>query len=565
MTALTVRQIFPVAPTINLQPAKPADKIHTDLRTNKLDQLFPDQEEAQAKLLQTNIGNKVLKAGSVFQWDQDFSDVVSPIQIRNADGSTKQHLVGQMPVMHEADIADVQSIAKKAWDHGRGDWPSRRLNERCDIMETFVTRMQSQREIIVQLLMNEICKSRKDAEKEFDRTIEYIWDTIHAARTMHKESSNIDQQGDFLKQESRQPIGVVLSMGPFNYPLNETFTTLIPALLMGNIVIYKPAKYGQMVMQALLDIFADVFPKGVINPISGDGAEIITPLMKSGDIDALAFIGSAGVANLIVKSHPNQNRLKQILGLGAKNPAIVLPDADIDLAVEKCLQGALSYNGQRCTALKNIFVHESIADEFAQKLAKRVEELKIGMPYDEGVNITPLPEKGKTKWMDEFVQDALLKGTQIMNYAGGRHNDSIYVPAVLYPVGPEMMIAQNEQFGPVVPIIPFNDVNDVIEFIATAEDQNGHQYGQQASVFATEHGTVSAMVQMLGRLFARLNINDQSRRGPDQWPFGGRRDSAREELSIEGALYALSMSSPVVVTGDNPANRQLLDLIAKER
>jgi glyceraldehyde-3-phosphate dehydrogenase (NADP+) len=144
-------------------------------------------------------------------------------------------------------------------------------------------------------------------------------------------------------------------MGPFNYPLNETFTILIPALIMVNPVVLKPPKLGVLLFHPLLEVFRDCFPPGVINTIYGHGREIATPLMRTGKIDVLAFIGTSKPADELKKAHPKPHRLRSVLGLEAKNPAIILPGADLDLAAVECFLGSLSFNGQRCSAIKIIF------------------------------------------------------------------------------------------------------------------------------------------------------------------------------------------------------------------
>ena len=173
------------------------------------------------------------------------------------------------------------------------------------------------REEIVKLLMWEIGKNLTDSEKEFDRTVDYILATISSLKDLdHVSSRFIFEQGIFA-QIRRAPLGVVLCMGPFNYPLNETFTTMIPALIMGNTVILKPAKHGILLLRPLLEAFKKCFPKGVVNTIYGEGKVIITPLMKSGLIDVFAFIGSAKVATQFL-CNSKLNRLKTVYGLGAK-------------------------------------------------------------------------------------------------------------------------------------------------------------------------------------------------------------------------------------------------------
>jgi len=162
--------------------------------------------------------------------------------------------------------------------------------------------------------------------------------------------------------------------------------TLIPALIMGNTLVVKPAKYGILLHEPLLHAFAKAFPPGVVNFIYGDGATIIGPIMESGKLDIFAFIGSSRVADILKKLHPSPHRLRSILGLDAKNPAIVMADADLDVAVRESVAGALSFNGQRCTGLKMFFVHKSIADEFLAKFACAIDALPDGNPWEQGAH-----------------------------------------------------------------------------------------------------------------------------------------------------------------------------------
>src|SRR4051794_28962676 len=157
-------------------------------------------------------------------------------------------------------------------------------------------------------------------------------------------------------------------------------------------------------------------------------------LLESGKVNVLTLIGSSKAADHLKKLHPKANRLRAILGLDAKNAAIVLPDADIELAVKECVLGSLSFNGQRCTALKMLIVHSSIVDDFLRRFTAELSKLKIGMPWEKGVNITPLPEPGKTAYMAECVDDALAKGARVVNAGGGSQCDTLFYPAVVYPV-----------------------------------------------------------------------------------------------------------------------------------
>jgi glyceraldehyde-3-phosphate dehydrogenase (NADP+) len=433
-----------------------------------------------------------------------------------------------------------------------------RVAERIAHVERFLARMREQREAVVKLLMWEIGKNLKDSEKEFDRTCDYIVDTIDALKALDRRSSRFELEQGTLGQIRRVPMGVALCMGPYNYPLNETFTTLIPALIMGNTVVFKPAKFGVLLIRPLLEAFRDSFPAGVINVIYGRGRETVSALMASGKIDVFAFIGTHKGAADLKKLHPRPHRLRAALGLDAKNPGIVLPQVDLDNAVEEAVTGALSFNGQRCTALKILFVHEDLLDGFLERFAARVNALKPGMPWEPGVALTPLPEAGKVDYLNRLLDDAVAKGARVINAGGGEAHQSFFQPAVLSPVDSSMRIYHEEQFGPLVPVVPYRDLQEVIDYV-TASD-----YGQQLSIFGNDPQQVGRLVDAFVNQVGRININAQCQRGPDSYPFNGRKNSAEGTLSVHDALRVFSIRT-LVATRFNEANKELVNDIIRDR
>jgi glyceraldehyde-3-phosphate dehydrogenase (NADP+) len=417
--------------------------------------------------------------------------------------------------------------------------------------------MAKKRSEVVNLLMWEIGKSAGDSAKEFDRTIQYCKDTIDSLKDLDRKSSTFEMEEGVIAQIRRAPLGKVLCMGPFNYPLNETYTTLIPALIMGNTVIMKPAKYGVLLHQPLLEAYQKSFPEGVINMVYGDGRAVIGPLMESGSIDSLAFIGSSKVANILQKQHPKPNRLRSVLGLGAKNPGIILKDADLEQAVKECVQGSLSYNGQRCTALKTIFAHEDVVEEFNERFSQAVENLVPGMPWTPNVSLTPLPEDGKIEYLQGLVEDAKKYGAKVINPSGAQTNKSLFFPAVLYPVNKQMKVYSEEQFGPVVPIIPFKNIEEPLQYVRDSD------FGQQASVFGQNSAEIGEIIDNLTNQVSRVNINSQCQRGPDVYPFTGRKDSAEGTLSVSDALRVFSIRS-LVAAKNNTKNVDLIKRILAE-
>ncbi|MFN5557122.1 MAG: aldehyde dehydrogenase family protein, partial [Chryseotalea sp.] len=289
--------------------------------------------------------------GELISWQGDLSPVLSPVCINTGNGY-EQKVIGATPLLTKKEALQALDAAVQAYDKGHGVWPSFTVAERIEHVEKFLVRMREKRTEVVNLLMWEIGKSLKDSEKEFDRTCDYIVDTINELKQSDRRAATFQNEQGIMAQIRRVPLGVVLCMGPYNYPLNETFSTLIPALIMGNTVVFKPAKYGVLLIKPLLEAFRDSFPVGAINIIYGKGRDTVGALMETGKLDVFAFIGTNKGANELKKLHPKPHRLKSILGLDAKNPAIVLPDADLDNAVAESVMGSLSFNGQRCTALK---------------------------------------------------------------------------------------------------------------------------------------------------------------------------------------------------------------------
>ncbi len=498
-----------------------------------------------------------LCGGSIREWTGPRQNVLSPI-CEKIDGSIRRKLIGSYPLLTEQQAAEALDAAVRAFDHGRGTWPTMSVEERIAHIDAFTYRMQEERGEIVKLLMWEIGKALPDAEKEFDRTVDYIRDTVDALKDLDRVSSRFTITQGVMAQIRRAPLGVVLCMGPFNYPLNETFTTLIPALIMGNTIIFKPPKLGVLLHQPLLKAFRDSFPPGVVNTVYGAGQKIIGPLMSSGQIDVLAFIGSSQVADTLKKQHPKPHRLRCILGLEAKNPGIILEDADLDLAVRECVLGSLSFNGQRCTALKILFVHAGIADEFITRISLAVNKLKGGMPWDRTVQITPLPEESKTDYLTELIQDACGKGARIANKNGGSVVGTYMSPAVVTAVSQGMRLYSEEQFGPVIPIVTFKDIEEPMEYVMQSD------YGQQVSLFGTDTKLMANLIDPLVNQVCRVNINSQCQRGPDAFPFTGRKDSAEGTLSVSDALRVFTIRT-LVAAKENEINRHIIKSILTER
>ncbi|MDC1199640.1 NADP-dependent glyceraldehyde-3-phosphate dehydrogenase, partial [Flavobacteriaceae bacterium] len=498
--------------------------------------------------------NKYLVNGVLKHWTGAKAEVYSNIYYENGAPT----LLGSVPDMDTEAANEAINSAVAAFDKGKGDWPTMKVKDRIACMNTFVEKMRPHREEVVRLLMWEIGKTKNDACKEFDRTIDYILDTIEAYKKLDRKSAKFDNESGILAHIRRSPLGVVLCLGPYNYPLNETFCLLIPALIMGNTTIFKPAKLGVLLITPLLKAFQESFPPGVVNIVFGRGRKIAAPIMQTGFVDVLALIGHSSSAVALQDEHPFKNRLRLILGLEANNPAIILPDTDLDLVVQECISGTLSYNGQRCTALKVLFVHADIVDEFNKRFAEAVDALKFGLPWEDDVFLTPLPEKNKPAYIDGLIKDAVSKGAKILNKRGGELSENYCYPAVLYPVSTDMKVFQEEQFGPVIPIISFTTIDEPLDAIAAS------QYGQQVSLFGKDTKQLGPLIDILANLVCRVNLNSACQRGPDIYPFTGRKNSAVGTLSVFDALRSFSIRS-FVATKDNEYNKEILEKLLESK
>ena len=217
--------------------------------------------------------------------------------------------------------------------------------------------------------------------------------------------------------------------------------------------------------------------------------------------------------------------------------------------------GSLSFNGQRCTALKIIFVHSSLRAEFLEKFCGAVDSMPLGLPWVAGVCITPLPEEEKPKYLRALVDDAVSKGARIVNSRGGQSDRTMVAPTVLFPVLPGMRVYSEEQFGPVVPVVEWTNEQELYDYLMHTT------FGQQASIFTqnSNSAAVGHLIDVLSNQVSRININCQCQRGPDSFPFTGRKDSAYGTLSVFDALRVFSLRS--LVAAKDGADRVVSEIM----
>jgi len=483
-------------------------------------------------------GAKILINGQVKPWEGQCTDVISPLYVEETGD---QIAIGKQAVLTTKESVDAVQAAANAWSRGRGPWATMTLEQRITVVQSLVVKLKEVRSDIVNVLQWEICKNDADAAKEFDRTMDFVDALIKAARAF--DSTGIVCEEGVHAIVKRSAVGVMMNLGPSNYPFNETYATLIPALLMGNSVVMKIPNTGGLAHFLTMEAYAETFPPGVVNFVSGRGRDTMPPIMETGLVDILAFIGSSKAADSLVRQHPQPHRLKNLLSLDAKNLGIVLPDADLQLAAKECLLGSTSYNGQRCTAIKLMMVHKSVVDGFLEEFCTAVLSLTAGSPFGKHA-ITPLAST-KPEYMNELVEDAKQKGAKVINEGGAHWDRTLFFPAVVYPVTKDMKIWHEEQFGPVLPVAVYESMNEVYDYLEQMH------FGQQSAIFTSKQAEaeptkeLSQLLDVCALSTCRVNLNMQCSRGPDCFPFAGRRSSALGTISVTEALRAVSVETMV--------------------
>jgi glyceraldehyde-3-phosphate dehydrogenase (NADP+) len=205
-----------------------------------------------------------------------------------------------------------------------------------------------------------------------------------------------------------------------------------------------------------------------------------------------------------------------------------------------------------------MFVHSSFKDAFLEKFVREVESLKLGMPWEKGVKLTPLPEDSRIEYLKEAIEDAQAHGAKVVNAHGGTHNANFFYPAVLWGVNDKARLWREEQFGPVVPMTSFDDISAPLDYVVDSD------FGQQVSIFGHDQKRMAALMDTLVNQVCRVNINTQCQRGPDVLPFTGRKDSAEGTLSVSDALRVFSIRT-LVAARDSAPNKELINGIVRGR
>ncbi len=440
------------------------------------------------------------------------------------------HIIGKVEAASPEDIDLMFEKAASA----QKVWKLVPLNERVEKLLKVADFLESNKEVIAKTLMHEVGKPKKIAEGEVSRTADLVKFLCNQSLMLQQESFFSEQ---FPKTKPgkvaltyREPLGVILAMPPFNYPVNLAATKIIPALLMGNACVVKPPTQGSIscawLVKACYD--AGVSPE-LLAYAPGRGSEIGDYIVQHPGSHAILFTGSAEVGKRIAK---NAGMKQLVFELGGKDAAIVCEDADIQVAAQKIVNGAFSFSGQRCTAVKRVLIVEKIADKFVEALLPLVRKLKVGSPHED-VDIGPVVDDRSADFIHGLIDDARKRGAKFV--LGGERTERLFQPTVIDHVTKEMKLAWEEPFGPVLPIIRVKDIKEAVEIA------NHSEYGLQASVFTENIDTAFMVAKQLE--VGSVQINGEPARGPDHFPFLGIKNSGLGPA--QGARYSLESVSRI--------------------
>lgn len=444
-----------------------------------------------------------------------------------------QEELGTVPAMSQAEVDEAMKAAREALPA----WRDLSAVERAAYLHKTAAILERDKEEIGTILAKEVAKGIKAAIGEVVRTADLI---RYAAEEGLRITGQAMEGGGFeavsknkLAVVRREPVGVVLAIAPFNYPVNLSGSKIAPALIAGNVVMFKPPTQGSISGLLLAKAFEEAgIPAGVFNTITGRGSEIGDYIIEHKEVNFINFTGSTPIGERIGRL---AGMRPIMLELGGKDAALVLEDADLEHAAKQIVAGAFSYSGQRCTAIKRVIVLESVADTLATLLQAEVAKLTVGDPFD-NADITPVIDNASADFIWGLIEDAQEKGAQALTQI--KREGNLLWPVLFDQVTKDMKVAWEEPFGPVLPIISVANVEEAIVFA------NESEFGLQSSVFTNDFKKAFEIAEKLE--VGTVHINNKTQRGPDNFPFLGVKGSGAGVQGIKYSIEAMTNVKSIV-------------------
>ncbi|MDG8078012.1 NADP-dependent glyceraldehyde-3-phosphate dehydrogenase [Streptococcus pneumoniae] len=444
-----------------------------------------------------------------------------------------QEELGTVPAMTQTEADEAMQAARAALPA----WRALSAVERAAYLHKTAAILERDKEEIGTILAKEVAKGIKAAIGEVVRTADLI---RYAAEEGLRITGQAMEGGGFeaasknkLAVVRREPVGIVLAIAPFNYPVNLSASKIAPALIAGNVVMFKPPTQGSISGLLLAKAFEEAgIPAGVFNTITGRGSEIGDYIIEHKEVNFINFTGSTPIGERIGRL---AGMRPIMLELGGKDAALVLEDADLEHAAKQIVAGAFSYSGQRCTAIKRVIVLESVADKLATLLQEEVSKLTVGDPFD-NADITPVIDNASADFIWGLIEDAQEKEAQALTPI--KREGNLLWPVLFDQVTKDMKVAWEEPFGPVLPIIRVASVEEAIAFA------NESEFGLQSSVFTNDFKKAFEIAEKLE--VGTVHINNKTQRGPDNFPFLGIKGSGAGVQGIKYSIEAMTNVKSIV-------------------
>jgi aldehyde dehydrogenase (NAD+) len=469
----------------------------------------------------------------------------------NINPADHSDVVGIFPSSNAEDVALAVAAAKKAFL----TWRLVPAPKRAEILYRAAQLLIERKEEFARQMTREMGKVLAETRGDVQEAIDEAFYVAGEGRRLFGVTAPSELANKFA-MSVRMPVGVIGMIAPWNFPMAIPSWKLFPALVCGNTCVIKPAEDTPLSTYNLVQTLIDAgLPPGVVNIISGYGPEAGAPLVEHPDVRAISFTGSSAVGSH-VGQRASANFKPVSLEMGGKNAMIVMDDANLELALEGALWGAFGTTGQRCTATSRILLHKSIAAEFTQKLVARAQALNVGDGLKEGTEVGPQVNEQQIETSTKYCEIAIVEGAKLL--AGGKRltegpyaNGTFFAPTVFGSVTPEMRIAREEVFGPVVSLIEFSTIEEAIEIA------NSIDYGLSTALYSKDINRAFAAIRDLEAGITYINAPTIG--AEVHLPFGGVKQTGNGHREGLGSIDFYTTWKAVYVDYSDTLQRAQID------
>lgn len=462
--------------------------------------------------------------------DGEWRDAEDALEVTDlADGGTFAQVAAASP--EQAD--DALAAAQRA----QAEMRETTIPQRAEWMDQIADGLLERKEELAEVIVREAGKPISSARGEVESAAERFRRAKEEIRSMKGEfrEGTTDGHEGWNAIVKHEPIGTVLAITPYNYPLATTALEVAPALATGNCVVQKPASDTPVSAAILADVIAEIgLPDGAYNFVSGRGSTIGDILAGDDRINMVAMTGSSAAGKHVAKE---SGMVELHMELGGNAPAVVFPDADLDEVAGACAKGSFKYAGQRCSAVSRVLAHESVHDEVVEKIESQMDQWQVGDLFDEDTALGPLINEGQAEWVEELVEDAVEKGAEVVR--GGERDGTTFEPTLLANVPHDARIVHEEQFGPVAVVTTFEDREEAIEI------SNHGELALDASVFTKDYDRAMEMADKLDA--GAVRINGAPSHGLGDVPFGGNKASGIGRQGLHDTIEEMVREKSIIL------------------